>query len=67
MFHFLRSTKEFIDRLKGPFNGVLTDLRDAKRRISLVKGPKSRKANQSLPEADEHAEEATSEEPDEGD
>ena len=59
-------TKDFIDHYKGPLSGVLTDLRDAKRRISLVKGPKGRKANQPLPEA-EGNDEATSEGPQDDD
>ena len=63
----IHATKDFIDHYKGPLNDILTDLRDAKRRIGLVNGPARRKTNQSsLPEADD-AEDDTSEAPNEED
>lgn len=38
--------------MKTPLNQMTTDLKDGKRRISLVKGPKSKARPSELPEAD---------------
>ena len=37
--------KELVDELKGSFAPIESDMKDAKRRISVAKGPKKKKAS----------------------
>lgn len=40
------SFQDFVEHAKAPLNEIEVDIRDAKRRINLAKGPKKRKTEQ---------------------
>ena len=54
-FHILSHTKDFVDSLKPRVSVVETDVRDAKRRITLARGPAPSKAKKDQGHVDQSA------------